>query len=94
MGESIKFKHDFEEEQSKLDLADLMFELRNQISFRRMSMWYDEIFNQLEELRDPVRAVQMEAYMRNQFPFLGISAAPRKAVYQKAFRNALKRRED
>lgn len=53
-------------------------------------MWYKEIFEQLEALRDPVRAAKMEAYMRNQFPFLGIPAAPRKAVYQKAFRNALK----
>ncbi|MFL2134490.1 DNA alkylation repair protein [Desemzia sp. FAM 24101] len=53
-------------------------------------MWYEDIFKQLEELRDPVRAVQMGAYMRNQFPFLGIAAAPRKAVYQKEFHKALK----
>lgn len=53
-------------------------------------MWYEDIFKQLEELRDPIRAVQMGAYMRNQFPFLGIAAAPRKAVYQKEFRKALK----
>lgn len=53
-------------------------------------MWYIDIFEQLEELRNPARAVQMEAYMRNQFSFLGISAAPRKAVYQKLFRQASK----
>lgn len=56
-------------------------------------MWYEEIIDQLEELRDPVRAVQMEAYMRNQFPFLGIAAAPRKVVYQKEFRQALKEKK-
>lgn len=53
-------------------------------------MWYEEIFVELEGLRDPIRAKQMEAYMRNQFLFLGITAAPRKATYQKEFRKALK----
>lgn len=52
-------------------------------------MWYEEIFVKLEELRDPIRAVQMEAYMRNQFLFLGIAAAPRKSTYQEEFRKAL-----
>ena len=35
-------------------------------------MWYDGIFESLLALRDEERAPQMSAYMRNQFPFLGI----------------------
>lgn len=32
----------------------------------------------LEPLADPVRATQMRAYMRDQFPFLGIQSGPRR----------------
>lgn len=53
-------------------------------------MWYDGLFTSLEKLRDPERAVQMAAYMRNKFPFLGISAAPRKKAYHSYLKQAVK----
>jgi len=53
-------------------------------------MWYDGIFESLLALRDEKRAPQMSAYMRNQFPFLGIASAPRKAAYKKIFATAKK----
>ena len=37
-------------------------------------MRYDGIFESLLALRDEERAPQMSAYMRNQFPFLGIAS--------------------
>ena len=53
-------------------------------------MWYDGIFESLLALRDEKRAPQMSAYMRNQFPFLGIPTGPRKAAYKKIFATAKK----
>lgn len=53
-------------------------------------MWYEGLFGKLEELQNPERADQMAAYMRNQFPFLGIRAASRKAAYRKYFSEAKK----
>ena len=53
-------------------------------------MWYDGIFESLLALRDEARAPQMSAYMRNQFPFLGISTGPRKAAYKKFLATAKK----
>ena len=53
-------------------------------------MRYDGIFESLLALRDEERAPQMSAYMRNQFPFLGIASAPRKAAYKKIFATAKK----
>ena len=43
-------------------------------------MWYGNLFEELKSLQDSERAVSMAAYMRNQFPFLGIAATPRKLV--------------
>ena len=53
-------------------------------------MRYDGIFESLLALRDEERAPQMSAYMRNQFPFLGIPTGPRKAAYKKIFATAKK----
>lgn len=53
-------------------------------------MWYDGIFESLLALRDEERAPQMSAYMRNQFPFLGIATGPRKAAYKKFLATAKK----
>lgn len=53
-------------------------------------MWYEGLFEQLEALRDPDRAVPMSAYMRNLYPFLGVPAAPRKAAYRSYFQKARK----
>ena len=54
-------------------------------------MWYQGLFEALEELRDPIRAVQMEAYMRKQFSFLGVPAAPRKKSYHAFLQTAVKK---
>ncbi|MGP6140805.1 DNA alkylation repair protein [Jeotgalibaca sp. A127] len=48
-------------------------------------MWYGNLFNELEALQNPERAIPMAAYMRNQFPFLGIAADPRKSVAKSYF---------
>ena len=53
-------------------------------------MWYEGLFEELEALRDEDYAVRMAAYMRNQFPFLGISAVPRRAVCKPYFSKAKK----
>lgn len=42
-------------------------------------MWYQGIFEQLEEMRDAERGAKMSAYMQNLFPFLGI---PKPALKQ------------
>lgn len=52
-------------------------------------MWYGNLFEELKSLQDSERAVSMAAYMRNQFPFLGIAATPRKLVAKPYFRIAL-----
>lgn len=52
-------------------------------------MWYGNLFEELKSLQDSERAVSMAAYMRNQFPFLGIAATPRKLVAKSYFRIAL-----
>lgn len=52
-------------------------------------MWYGNLFEELMSLQDSERAVSMAAYMRNQFPFLGIAATPRKLVAKSYFRIAL-----
>ncbi len=35
-------------------------------------MWYDEMFEKMEEEKDEEQAAKMSAYMKNQFPFLGL----------------------
>ena len=35
-------------------------------------MWYDNLFQELKQLRDDKQAVKMSAYMQNKFGFLGI----------------------
>ena len=52
-------------------------------------MWYGNLFEELKSLQDSERAVSMAAYMRNQFPFLGIAATPRNLVAKSYFRIAL-----
>lgn len=54
-------------------------------------MWYQGLFAALEELRDPTRAIGMEKYMRMQFPFLGVPAAPRKKSYRSFIQTAVKK---
>ncbi|MEU6999103.1 DNA alkylation repair protein [Nonomuraea sp. NPDC046570] len=39
----------------------------------------------LEEIADPDRAPQMQAYMKSAMPFLGVHAAPRRAALKRVF---------
>lgn len=43
---------------------------------------YENLTEQFRHLSNPEKATQMAAYMRNQFEFFGIQAAPRKAAYK------------
>ena len=49
-----------------------------------------DILEELEAAKDPHKAGPMEAYMRHQFPFLGIAAPERNALYKKYFPSAKK----
>ena len=49
-----------------------------------------DILEELEAEKDPHKAGPMEAYMRYQFPFLGIAAPERNALYKKYFPRAKK----
>jgi 3-methyladenine DNA glycosylase AlkD len=55
-------------------------------------MSLEDLIRQLELNRDPDRAIGMSAYMRNQFPFLGISK-PVRAELCKPFMQAAKQDE-
>ena len=44
-----------------------------------------DILEELEVAKDPHKAGPMEAYMRYQFPFLGIAAPERNALYKNTF---------
>jgi 3-methyladenine DNA glycosylase AlkD len=45
------------------------------------------VVDALEPLADPERAGQMAAYMKDQFPFFGVTAAPRRAAVRAAVRD-------
>lgn len=42
-----------------------------------------DIQHSLERVKDPTRVEQMEAYMKNNFSFLGVMSGPRKEIFQK-----------
>lgn len=46
--------------------------LRICVFVRRDMMWYNHIFQEIEQLRDEKQAKKMSAYMQNKFAFLGI----------------------
>ena len=48
------------------------------------------LLEELEAAKDPKKAGPMEAYMRHQFPFLGIAAPERNELYKKYFPEAKK----
>lgn len=48
----------------------------------------NELFNLLEQNRDIERAQQMNAYMRNQFPFLGITSPKRRELSREFLKEA------
>mgnify|MGYP000860138533 CR=1 FL=1 len=43
-------------------------------------MWYEHLFQELENLRNNDNAIPMAAYMKNRFPFLGIKKPVRAAL--------------
>ena len=49
-----------------------------------------DLLGELEAAKDPEKAGPMEAYMRYQFPFLGIAGPERNALYRKYFLSAKK----
>jgi len=49
-----------------------------------------DLLEELEAAKDPHKATPMEAYMRHQFPFLGIAAPERNDLYKKYFPSAKK----
>jgi 3-methyladenine DNA glycosylase AlkD len=51
-------------------------------------MNYREIFSSFQDHADPEAAEQMSAYMRGQFPFLGLSAPQRKTLSKTLYQNA------
>ncbi|MFC5680797.1 DNA alkylation repair protein [Streptococcus downii] len=51
-----------------------------------------DLLEELEATKVPEKAGPMEAYMRHQFPFLGIAAPERNALYKKYFPEAKKTR--
>ena len=65
-----------------------MYDVRTE----EQNMWYGNIFDELKSLQNPERAIPMAAYMRNQFPFLGIAAGPRKLIAKPYLKEALKNR--
>ena len=49
-----------------------------------------DLLEELEVAKDPEKAGPMEAYMRHQFPFLGIAGPERNSLYKKYFPEAKK----
>ena len=49
-----------------------------------------DLLGEIEAAEDPEKAGSMEAYMRHQFPFLGIAGPERNALYKKYFPSAKK----
>ena len=45
-----------------------------------MRTYIEDVSARLESMRDVARAVQMEKYLKNNFPFLGVMSQPRKGV--------------
>ena len=53
-------------------------------------MTLNDIFAEFKKLKNDKKAVEMSAYMKNQFAFLGISASPRKEIENKILNRFLK----
>ena len=49
-------------------------------------MTLNDIFVEFEKLKNNKKAIEMSAYMKNQFAFLGIQANPRKEIENKIFK--------
>lgn len=53
-------------------------------------MTLNDIFSEFKKLKNDKKAIEMSAYMKNQFAFLGISASPRKEIENKIFKSVSK----
>lgn len=51
---------------------------------------YNYLYESLLEIADEKRAVQMAAYMKNHFPFMGVASPARKAITKPVFREMKK----
>lgn len=60
----------------------------------RPSTLLDRLTRTFEAHRDPVRAGPMAAYMRDQFPFLGIASTERRALQREVLAGTPKPSED
>ena len=52
-------------------------------------MTLNDIFAEFKKLKNDKKAIEMSAYMKNRFAFLGISASQRKEIENKIFTNCL-----
>lgn len=57
-------------------------------------MTLNDIFAEFKKLKNDKKAIEMSAYMKNQFAFLGISASPRKEIENKIFKSLAKENID
>lgn len=57
-------------------------------------MTLNDIFAEFKKLKNDKKAIEMSAYMKNQFAFLGISASPRKEIENKIFQSVSKENID
>ena len=57
-------------------------------------MTLNDIFVEFKKLKNDKKAIEMSAYMKNQFAFLGISASPRKEIENKIFKSVAKENID
>ena len=57
-------------------------------------MTLNDIFSEFKKLKNDKKAIEMSAYMKNQFAFLGISASPRKEIENKIFKSVAKENID
>lgn len=54
---------------------------------------YQDLIEEFEKIADPVKAKQMSAYMRNQFPFYGVQSQDRRKIERKFISRAKKQRK-
>lgn len=57
-------------------------------------MTLNDIFAEFKKLKNDKKAIEMSAYMKNKFAFLGISASPRKEIENKIFKSVAKENID
>lgn len=50
-------------------------------------MWYDKMFEEVEQHRDEIQSNRMAAYMQNQFTFLGIPKPKLKQIIKQYWKN-------